>query len=208
MCTSTGLVLLSLCVAHVLLYWTAACLLLPRGVHVASIYAMHKHSAHRVLYNQLVVNLIFLGPIAPWLASSDMGTAWHVASLPAVLVLLEAAFYVAHRAMHAVPWLRRFHAVHHEWHKTLPFSALDCHPVEHVVCNLAPVVLGPVLLRWSLPHAAVLLGVATLNTVWAHRSGAEASHHSRHHLDPRGNYGISATTDRLFGTLLRVDTRE
>ena len=73
--------------------------------------------------SHLLVQLLALATVAPamllfrWAAWPALQPA--VAAQPLALQLIEAvlaadlASYAAHRAFHAVPWLWRFHAIHH-----------------------------------------------------------------------------------------------
>ena len=44
-----------------------------------------------------------------------------------------------------------FHKQHHEWTAPIAVTSIYCHPVEHVLCNLNPMVTGLLLLG---SHAA------------------------------------------------------
>ena len=38
------------------------------------------------------------------------------------------------------------HKKHHEWTAPVAFTSIYCHPLEHVVANLLPVLAGPLIL--------------------------------------------------------------
>jgi sterol desaturase/sphingolipid hydroxylase (fatty acid hydroxylase superfamily) len=45
----------------------------------------------------------------------------------------DTYFYWTHRLYHAVPWLKKFHMVHHRSLNPTPFSSMSFHPVEAVL---------------------------------------------------------------------------
>eukprot|EP00971_Amphidinium_carterae_P039024 767186-Amphidinium_carterae.1 len=45
--------------------------------------------------------------------------------------------------------------IHHKWHAPVALIAIYCHPVEHLLCNILPLLLGPLLcgsLACSIAH--------------------------------------------------------
>src|ERR1700686_979700 len=50
-----------------------------------------------------------------------------------VIVLADIGVYFAHRASHAVPWLWRFHAIHHSIEELDWLSAARVHPLDQIV---------------------------------------------------------------------------
>lgn len=97
------------------------------------------------------------------------------------------------------------HKRHHEWTAPIAITAVYCHPVEHVLSNLVPPLLG-VLLLGSHPATAWLwFSVALLSSLNAHSGfhlpffpSPEA--HDYHHLRFNNNYGVLGVLDRLHGT--------
>jgi len=53
----------------------------------------------------------------------------------AVTVFGDFTVYVVHRLMHQVPWLWRFHSVHHSATTLTPFTQLRVHPIELIINN-------------------------------------------------------------------------
>jgi sterol desaturase/sphingolipid hydroxylase (fatty acid hydroxylase superfamily) len=50
-----------------------------------------------------------------------------------VIVLADIGFYLAHRAFHAVPWLWRFHQIHHSIEELDWLAATRVHPLDQIV---------------------------------------------------------------------------
>lgn len=138
---------------------------------------------------------------------------WLVQFLLAVLVA-DVAEYVIHRAFHAVPWMWRFHAVHHS------SPALDwiAGSRSHLVDDIA--VRGFILIPMMLvfPHNMIVayLFFVNLHATWTHCNFGptikwlepyliQPRYHHWHHTSQREaidkNFAIHFPwIDRLFGT--------
>lgn len=103
-----------------------------------------------------------------------------VFELIAFVCIEEIFFYYGHRLMHTPLLYKRIHKIHHEW--TAPIGAcvrwrahlcaglvsLYAHPFEHVVCNLVPPLLGPLLTGSHVATALLWYTLALLSTTSAH----------------------------------------
>jgi sterol desaturase/sphingolipid hydroxylase (fatty acid hydroxylase superfamily) len=148
----------------------------------------------------------------------------HQLSLPSwlaflgVVLVLDFSFYVAHVAMHAIPALWRFHAVHHSDPAVDVTTTIRQHPGEGVIryaftaafaiaIGAGPVAFAAyrlaVAISGLLEHANVrvpswLDGVLSLVFTWP------TLHKVHHARDPRytdTNYGnLVSWWDRLFST--------
>ena len=140
--------------------------------------------------------------------------------LPLSVLLYLAAhdswFYWTHRAMHRPRLFRIAHAVHHASRPPTAWAAMSFHPVE----ALTGAIVIPVLVAVIPVHVGALGLVLTVMTIMGvtNHMGWEvfprglvngplgrwlitATHHQRHHLEYRGNYGLYFRVwDRLCGT--------
>lgn len=123
----------------------------------------------------------------------------------AFLLVEEILFYYSHRIAHWGPIYRFVHKRHHEFRAPVAMSAIYCHPLEHLFCNLIPVHAGPLLCGSHLSVAAVWYTMAVLNTINAHSGyhlplfpSPEA--HDYHHLTFTQNFGVLGILDYLHGT--------
>jgi len=123
----------------------------------------------------------------------------------------EVMAYASHRAMHEVPWLWRFHAVHHGPRELDWLKAWRQHPIDvaiHALCVGLPGVLlgaplsglaGFLLVRrlWTaLLHANTRMTLGPLENVIV-----SPDFHHLHHARGGVNYaGLFPWLDRLFGT--------
>ena len=134
----------------------------------------------------------------------------------AALMVAEIGFYAAHRLFHAVPYLWRFHAIHHSIEDLDWLAAHRVHPVDQVFSSLATVVpllvigFSPeamaiygllYLLQSHLVHANVRLDFGPLRWVFA----SPRFHHWHHANQPEAHgHNFSAQLvfmDQIFGTL-------
>ncbi len=133
-----------------------------------------------------------------------------------LLVLADLAFYAAHRLFHAVPFLWRFHEVHHSSEHLDWLATYRVHPVDQIL-NSTIIALPAVLLGFS-PAALMIYGlVYRWHAVWLHSNVktdlgplkwliASPEFHHWHHADEPDAYdrnfgGQLVIFDRLFGTL-------
>lgn len=160
-------------------------------------------------------------PVLDWLEerfATDEAPSW--ARLLAVFVLADVAGYWMHRAAHRVPWLWRWHSVHHAPTELNWLEAWRQHPVDFVLHGLA-VGLPGALLGASLAEVASVVLLRKLFTSllhanvrwrWGPLEGVLASpafHRVHHSADPRDfdtNFaGTFAWVDALFGTHRRAE---
>lgn len=127
----------------------------------------------------------------------------------------ELLGYVAHRLLHQVPWLWRFHAVHHAPRHIDFWKGWRQHPLDlglHTLLGALPgLLLGCPLssLGWLVLlrriYTAFLHANVALRSPWLeHVIALPAFHYSHHALDAEHsgvNYaGLFPFIDRLFGT--------
>lgn len=132
-----------------------------------------------------------------------------------LLLLSDLCFYVAHRTCHAVPFLWRFHAVHHSSERLDWLATYRVHPVDQIL-NSTVIALPAIVLGFSpLPlliyamvyrlHSPLLHSNIGLDFGWLGRIFTSPRFHHWHHADQveayDRNFGGQLTIfDRLFGT--------
>jgi sterol desaturase/sphingolipid hydroxylase (fatty acid hydroxylase superfamily) len=181
--------------------------------------------------NSLVVTVIIAVPVfvlTTLLRGADPGGFYStVASWPiwvtAPLSLLVADFgsYWGHRAFHAVPFLWRFHAIHHSAEHMDWLVNTRSHPIDVVLTRLSGLIplyfLGLAQASPRNPGQMVLL-VSLIGTVWTYFIHANvrcrlgplewlistpAFHHWHHTNDEHRDKNFAAMfpwIDRIFGT--------
>ncbi len=178
-----------------------------------------------LLVNRLPIQLglvIVLGATA--YASSLLVPDWFRATVAAqplwlqcaeALLLADLGFYAAHRAFHAVPFLWRFHAVHHSIEELDWLAGARVHPIDQILTkglSLVPlyalgfstgaIAIHATIYMWHsvLLHSNIRLRFGPLGWLVA-----SPDFHHWHHANERSAYdrnfaGQLAVLDRLFGT--------
>ena len=96
-----------------------------------------------LLLNPFLIKLGLLGVIAasifvaaqiiPASFQAAVGGLPYWVQIPAIIVLSDLGFYWTHRMFHAVPWLWRFHAVHHSIEELDWLAAFRIHPLDQIL---------------------------------------------------------------------------
>ena len=160
---------------------------------------------------QLVPNAV-LATTATW-------PIWMRAS--AAMVVGEIGYYWGHRLSHEVPFLWRFHAIHHSAEHIDFLVSTRAHPVDFVftrICMLAPLYALGLVGTVHMTDGAIAMGVILAGLVWGYfvhanlrwRLGplewiiATPGFHHWHHtygLQRNCNYAsMLPWIDRLFGS--------
>merc|ERR1719188_68671 len=88
---------------------------------------------------------------------------------------------------------------------TAPVSlvAIYCHPLEHILSNVAPLLAGPLLCGSHVVAIAVYLFLGQVHTTAVH-SGYwicdDNGMHDEHHAKFNVNFGVTGLMDLLYGT--------
>ncbi|MER9745435.1 MULTISPECIES: sterol desaturase family protein [unclassified Mesorhizobium] len=133
-----------------------------------------------------------------------------------IIVIADVGFYLAHRTFHAVPFLWRFHAIHHSIEELDWLAAHRVHPVDQALtksASLVPVYLlgfsSPAIALFALifhAHGLLLHANVRLNIGPLRWLIASPQFHHWHHANERSAYdknfaGQLSFIDALFGTM-------
>jgi len=164
----------------------------------------------------VIVAVIFAAAwIVPASFQAMVGGLPYWVQIPAVIVLSDLGFYWTHRMFHAVPWLWRFHSIHHSIEELDWLAAARVHPVDQILTkgvSLIPVfVLGfsdwvigvyALLYQWQsvLIHSNVRVGFGPLRFLFVSPE-FHHWHHSNHREARDRNFaGQLSFLDALFGS--------
>lgn len=145
----------------------------------------------------LWASLFVAARIVPASVQDSVGGLPFWIQIPLIVLLSDLGVYWIHRMFHAVPWLWRFHEMHHSSEELDWLAATRVHPVDQILTRGAPllvvVALGfsawsisvcVLLFHWQafLVHSNVRIGYGPLRLLlvspafhhWHHSSDREA----------------------------------
>jgi methylsterol monooxygenase len=189
---------------------------IQENVNIPVNWQKYKKCLKVVTFNSVIVGTLFLvvtWPIAKW---SKLNCGYDLPSFPQIIFHLlffviceEIGFYYLHRMLHHRYFYSRIHKMHHEWTAPVSIASVYCHPIEHFLSNVFPIMSGPLLLGDyfgnHLASAWLWIFLAITNTTISHCgyhlpfiSSPEA--HDFHHSKFNQNFGVLGILDRLHGT--------
>jgi sterol desaturase/sphingolipid hydroxylase (fatty acid hydroxylase superfamily) len=164
----------------------------------------------------VVASLFVAAQIVPASVQDTVGALPFWIQIPLIILLSDLGIYWIHRMFHAVPWLWRFHEIHHSSEELDWLAATRVHPVDQILTRGAPllvvIALGfsvwsisvcALLFHWQafLVHSNVRIGFGPLRLLLV----SPAFHHWHHSRDGEArdkNFaGQLSFLDALFGTL-------
>lgn len=166
----------------------------------------YRRTIRLVLFNQFIVSL----PLTLLMVSYniEMNTnALPYRYLPfqimAILFTEDLLFYICHRLFHVKIFYKYIHSIHHEWTIPVAMRTIYAHPLEHLLCNLLPVILTGHLFKLDWVCYNIWLIIATLNATFVHSDyniRGLGKEHNEHHKYRTVHYGTSGYIDYLLGT--------
>ncbi|KAJ6224294.1 hypothetical protein RDWZM_002839 [Blomia tropicalis] len=121
-------------------------------------------------------------------------------------LIREVTFYYSHRALHHSSVYKYIHKRHHEWQSPIALAAVYSHPIEHVLSNIFPIILGPILMHSHNLSGYIWMAYSIWETLIAHcgyhfpGSPISPVFHDYHHLKFTCNFGVYGLLDKLHGT--------
>lgn len=132
---------------------------------------------------------------------------WVVLNLGLLSAIADLSFYLGHRLLHRPWWMRNVHELHHRFLAPTGLASQYQHPLEFALTGVGPLALGIVVLAPDALSIVLFVLLGSYNVVATH-SGYNlpfapfAGYHDLHHEKTRGNFGVTALWDGIFGTRL------
>lgn len=167
----------------------------------------------RIFVPALILNRLWTNYLE---GSSIKNIDFGIYSFILIFILRDVLYYINHRLFHTIPFLWRFHSLHHSSRDMTSLSAIRTHPLEDLFHDIA--ISLPLALIASSP--STILFFSFFETVFPHWVHSRIHltknhrfnffvtpliHHWHHALDrhhPKGqNFGIyTVIWDKLLGT--------
>ena len=185
-------------ILHLLCYWGTVAVV-RRDSRTQIGYCVKNVLMNQLLWGPLVVLMLGL-PSFPttslvWFPFQFIGNA----------IIGDLLFYTVHRTLHVRGLYEKIHEQHHLYHNPKGCATFFAHPVEHMLANVFPALVGPLLTKCCFFAWCLWIGIITINTVLAHSGVLTDSRHELHHLHRRINYGNGLyLLDRLCGSHQRM----
>ena len=77
-------------------------------------------------------------------------------------------FFACCRLFHHPSIYRHIHKIHHEWTAPIGIVSIYAHPLEHLIANVLPVAMGPLVMGSHIATAWMWFSMALLTTVNTH----------------------------------------
>ncbi|MBC8036811.1 MAG: sterol desaturase family protein [Rhizobiales bacterium] len=182
-----------------------------------SIYMLFNSAITGLGISVLLFTTLLLSPhLVPQEFRSWVGSQPVWVQLPVMILLADLGFYAIHRLFHKIPWLWKFHAVHHSIEEMDWLAAHRVHPVDQILTkgvsflpvfalgfSAAPIAAYAFLYHWQslLIHSNVRIGFGPIGRIFA----TPRFHHWHHANQPQAydkNFaGQLSFLDAVFGTL-------
>ncbi|KAG0254830.1 Chromosome 5 4 [Actinomortierella ambigua] len=175
-------------------------------------WSWYRKALSNVLMNQFFVNIPVgygLYHLMQWRGNSmgmDLPTILDLArDSIGFLIVEELGFYYGHRLLHHPKIYKYIHKKHHEFTAPIGIAAIYAHPVEHFIANVAPLVLGPVLMKSHVITLWIWITIGQTNAINSHCGFhlplfPSPLAHDYHHEVFHVNFGPVGVLDWLHGT--------
>lgn len=165
-----------------------------------------------VLRNQLVsfsvqLAIIALRPAKPPLYRCDLtlpGPAEVIRDITLGMIIREILFYYIHRLFHHPSIYPVIHKPHHRFTAPVALSAQYASVAEHLLANVMPIVLPPVILNSHIVTFFLFMALELAKSAAVHSGydflAASARNHDLHHEKFVVNFGLIGLLDWLHKT--------
>lgn len=126
--------------------------------------------------------------------------SWYL-RIPISILLFDMTYYLMHRAVHNVIFLKQYHYMHHTRDLPHPSSTFYASVAEHLIINMGSVGLYPYIFDFTTFEMIIwFIGVALFTSMLHSTFNISEYFHMIHHYKRCCNYSIYGLTDLLMGS--------
>jgi len=206
-------------ISHFFTYWTLSIFLYISDLIVYKYNIVEKYKHNKInqnywkychdsmkssLLNQLFITYPVITFMNRYIYFNNYNYLVEISKFIFYVICADIWFFSLHILCHKIPILYSFHKYHHRISSTSAVSALDAHPIEHLIINLGAVTIGPYLWIGNIKTIYLWIILTTLSTCLSH-SGYKhflmGTQHNTHHIMSKYNYGQGTyILDRILKT--------
>ena len=168
----------------------------------------YQETAWDVARTHLFISLpfnIIISPLWEYFGCTWDSTHYSLFNIVIILLIEEIMFFYLHFIFHKNKFLyNKVHRKHHEWVNPVAISALYAHPLEIILCNYMPLMLGFFLTKFNFYCVLIMISVGTINALYVHSGYRLISNkkmgHYQHHIIYNKQYGVLGILDRIYKT--------
>eukprot|EP00019_Armaparvus_languidus_P012762 CAMPEP_0168584438 /NCGR_PEP_ID=MMETSP0420-20121227/3137_1 /TAXON_ID=498008 /ORGANISM="Pessonella sp." /LENGTH=204 /DNA_ID=CAMNT_0008619235 /DNA_START=135 /DNA_END=745 /DNA_ORIENTATION=- len=167
-----------------------------------------------VLFNQFAIGMpmtMIMYKLYDWrgcFAKPVPSIATFLTDLVIFVLIEEFLFFYSHWLMHTKYFYKPVHKLHHEWQESCALVCIYAHPIEHIISNLFPVMIGP-FVTGSHPFSMMAWYIIALGSTLNSHSGfhfpfaPSPEEHDWHHAKFTENFGVLQALDTWHATNLK-----
>lgn len=80
----------------------------------------------------------------------------------------KVIFTLQCRLLHHPRLYKHIHKIHHEWTAPISITAVYAHPIEHLISNIIPVLMGPLIMGSHIATSWLWFSLAICTTLVSH----------------------------------------
>lgn len=193
-----------LLIEHILLYWGYSFYLMYKNRNLIDNKQFNKYVILNVISNQIVGSSVFYYFNFEIIESESLDLFILLCDIVILSFIHSIYFYILHWVFHTKFLYNSIHYMHHKNYVTVPYTAINCHILEHIFVNLMSVFIGTKIWLCNKNSVIIWVWISTISSINSHSGFLRKEtpdRHDYHHLLKNVNYGSGYIfMDKIFGT--------